>query len=229
MVTNIISKTWRKTITNPHFADNFSSVPLESCLNTCNPHKRKSPLFLVNTEPKRINYFRCEFVDENGEIYHGNTENDSRFQLYHAMRWRILHRASIVDTCRDISTSIFITLTLPQENEPITEWLRKFKQKLKRKGYIIYNYIWVLEFGENNTHPHYHIVITFENRKNWDISDFHADKSRWYGRCEAQICTKSAYRYLTKYLLKKNARCFSARNYGLSNNCSQLPKLKKDA
>jgi len=216
---NIISKTWRKTINNQQFAENYRACPLESCLNTVNPHKKYSPIFIVNNEPKRINYYRAEVVDENGEINIEPFSNDSKFQLYHAMRWRILKRAELVDSASSISTSIFITLTMPHENECITEWLRKYKQRLKRKNYIILNYMWVLEFGDNNNHPHYHIVITFLNRK-FDIKDFHPDRNYWLGRTDTQIVEKSVYRYLTKYLTKKNARCFTARNYGLSNNRS---------
>lgn len=216
MGANIISKSWRKTIINQRFKENFVSLPLESCLNTVNPHK-SFRVFLTNPEPKRFNYFRAEVVDENGEISIEPFTNESRFQLYHAMRWRILKRAEILDTCHEFTYSMFITLTLPQQNQDISEWLRKYMQHLKRKKYIIYNYMWVLEFGEFNTHPHYHIVVTFE-KCTFDMVDFFPDKRGWIGRCSAELCYKSVYRYLCKYLIKSNHRCYNQRNYGLSNN-----------
>lgn len=221
MDANIISRNWRKTIKNPHFVENCRLVRRESCLITSNPHNH---IFIVNTESKRFLYFVDEVVDENGEIDYTPFSKNSNDIAFSKMRFRILERAALLDNIIESVITLFITLTMPEMNEPITEFLRKYKQKLSRKGYIIVNHIFVLEFGEKNENPHYHIALSFEKCK-YEMSDFFPDtQMNWKGRTEVSKVKKSAFRYMCKYLTKNKARCFNHRNFGLSNSVCAIKK-----
>jgi hypothetical protein len=112
--------------------------------------------------------------------------------------------------------SIFITLTMPESNADLKEHLRIKNQYLKRKGYT-FMYFWVLEFGKNNTNPHYHIVYCVYN-ESINIKDFHFDTKnlKWKGRTKTEFVKKSVYNYMCKYTTKQTAVCYNHRNVGFS-------------
>ena len=107
--------------------------------------------------------------------------------------------------CHD--SSIFITLTYDQENEPenrslkrehLTKWIKKMKNDISSLGLPQFRYFAVGEYGEKNERPHYH-VNAFGLGREWHK---HIETTWPYGFVGVEDFTPQRAQYVVKYAVK---------------------------
>jgi|694.fasta_scaffold83649_5 hypothetical protein len=223
--------------TNPHFRDNYFSVQNESCLKATNILK-PSKLFIVAPEPRRFTTLLSnQRVNIETRRIEWDKINFNSTELWkRKARNKALIRGEIIDSAINSGEfwASFVTLTMPQVNRSITEFIKLYKQNAQRKGIKIVYHFWVLEFGKTGHHAHYHITFVMEGKKPDEIPlDLFPDKF-WNQkfdfkdkeikvRTEIQIVAKSVYRYMTKYFTKSvNEYCINHRNTGFSTLYSNI-------
>lgn len=239
MKTKVVTSIFEKSIKNEHFKDNLYCIGYQSCLLADN-FRKETNLFIVSPLPRRHTYILSNpRVDiETMKLYHDRYIIDNIMVLKKYARKKALAVGQLIDTLIETGRfySYFITLTLPQHNRCISDFLRRYKEYLTRKGYKIVYSFWVLEFADSGKHPHYHINLTFEGIKPdsialdfcpnrfWDTK-FRLGQKLIYARTEVDNVHKSVYRYMTKYFTKNvNTYCVNHRNYGFSSLYSNLPE-----
>jgi hypothetical protein len=120
---------------------------------------------------------------------------------------------------------IFITMTGAEINDDMRTFLNHYKIKLKRKGFSLYGYCWVLEFGKNGNNPHYHLCIC--TKRNKTLSSFCPVKmGLWSSFCKTEFVRKDVTRYMSKYLQKGDLIVANRRRFGVSNFQCTLKSLK---
>lgn len=227
---------WVKTIKNQQFTDNLKSIGPESCLITPNVNK-SCPLFLTSSQHKRTTYLSAIVEDINlqtGEVqtdYVIISRNDIEDKKKRA-RSKLLAIASILEPieCKapfpkpNKYKPVLITLTMPQHNCSIREFLNKYKISLKRKKVDLLYSFWAFELGKNGNHPHYHVVIWVRDFQSLTV--FYPELYGWVGRTQVEPIIKSVYNYLCKYFVKHdNYIRINGRNYGYGQLSCPLKKF----
>jgi len=224
---------------NPLFKDNIFAVTSESCLKTSNVlNGQKSNLFIVAPEPRRytlLRYNKRVNLESRGLEYDYKLISSTE-KLKRDARRKALFIGQIIDSARFSKQfySVFVTLTKGAENRSIRDFLKLYKQDLKRKGINVVYHFWVLEFGKNGNNPHYHINLLIEGKKPkklpkvlfperfWNQKFISGDKVI-NTRTDVQFVKKSVYRYMTKYFTKDvQVFCVNHRNTGFSSLYSNL-------
>jgi hypothetical protein len=204
---------FRKSIKNPHFADNITPVRRLSCPNTDNLHNN-SQLFIVNPMPRRY-YYYSGYVEDRIE----SVTTDSNKQKAFKMNNKFRHLAEIWETgwLKKKFSVVFVTMTIPESNLDIGTFLKRYKLYLSRKYQIeVLSYYWVLEFGVTGKNPHYHLAILTDRTKR--LSCFCPEKiGLWNGFCKTVFVKKSVVRYMSKYYSKGDLMVMNRRRFGASN------------
>jgi len=232
MATKVSTCTFEKSWKNEHFLDNIYTIGAQTCLEA-DKYRNYSKLFIVSPLPRRYTTILTNpRIDINTlKLAHDRYQLDNLIVLKRYARNKALYIGQIIDSLIESGGfySYFITLTLPQHNREISEFLRRYKEYLMRHGYNIIYSFWVLEFADSGQHPHYHINFTIEGQKPegiplefcpnrfWNSKFKNGDK--WiYARTEVDNVHKSVYRYMTKYFTKDvTCYCVNNRNYGFGN------------
>jgi hypothetical protein len=147
-------------------------------------------------------------------------KTDSNRQNAYRMNKRLLEFAQIINVgwkAKKFSV-VFLTLTMPEVNDGIRNFLKLYKQDLKRKGIDVYGHCWALELGQGNN-PHYHVCICATRKRS--LKPFYPNRF-WIGRTETQFVKKDCVRYMSKYLVKGTQLVQNWRRYGVSNFFSSL-------
>lgn len=212
---------FRSSVKNPHFADNLNCVSRLSCLYT--PNVNKSELFIVNPEPRRY-YYYTKYNDDKMIVEPYKT--DSNKKRAKALNDRLRFFADIVNVGfkKNLFSVLFITLTGAEINNDMRTFLNHYRIKLNRKGYPVYGYCWVLEFGKSGRNPHYHLCIC--TKRNKSLSEFCPEKmGLWNSFCKTEFVKKDVTRYMSKYLQKGDLVVCNRRRFGISKMQSKLPEL----
>lgn len=229
MEQNYHGKVWRSSIKNKHFADNISAVRRLSCHIADNVNERDSSrLYLVSPEPRRKVYFTA-YNDDTLEQFPIETDSN-RMKAYYLNR-RLLEWASIVNIGyhKKIFSVLFITLTEAEYhiNPDIRSFLNHYRIKLKRSGYDIISYAWVLEFGSMGRNPHYHCAVVIDRVKGHKLKDFAPDKlGLWTSFVKTEFVRKDVVRYMCKYLQKGDLMVINHRRFGIARTRCQMTIMK---
>ena len=207
---------WHASEKNPHYADNLTAVRRESCHITSNV--LKTNLYLTNKEPRRRTWFRgedLEVLDKYGFPEYVYEQTDSNKQNAGKMNRRLMQFAEIINLgwSQKKFSVVFLTLTAPEVNNGIREFLKLYKQNLSRKGIKVLGHCWVLELGSLGNNPHYHVCYAIDRTN--DLKSLFPD-AYWSGRTKTEFVKKDVVRYMSKYLQKGDNLVQNWRRFGVS-------------